>query len=300
MTNPTGEQYEIRHGDQVAVVTEVGATLRSYTVNGHDVVRGFLVDEAVTMGKGQQLLPWPNRIRDGIYTFAGVEQQLDLTEPERHNAIHGLVRWVPWTVLERTENSVRQSVTVYPQPGWPGIVEATLTHSLDDDGLRVEVAATNVGPEAAPFGYAAHPYITAGETTVDDLAVRLPADQYLEVDDRLLPIAIHPVDDTMFDLRSGDPLGGTDLDTAFTGLIRDDDGRWRVTLTLGERQTTLWGDDAYTWLQVFTGGDSREMSIAVEAMTCGPNAFNDGPTADGVIVLEPGASFSGTWGITGN
>lgn len=300
MTNPTGEQYEIRHGDQVAVVTEVGATLRSYTVHGHDVVRGFAANETVSKGKGQQLLPWPNRIRDGIYTFAGVEQQLDLTEPERHNAIHGLVRWVPWTLVEHGENSVRQSVIVYPQPGWPGTVEATLTHTLDDDGLRVEVAATNIGPEAAPFGYAAHPYITAGEETVNDLAVRLPADRYLEVDDRLLPIALHPVAGTSYDLRAGDPLGTTDLDTAFTGLTRDDDGRWRVTLTLGERQTTLWGDDAYTWLQVFTGGDSREMSIAVEPMTCGPDAFNDGPTADGVIVLTPGASFTGTWGITGN
>ncbi|GAA2103310.1 aldose 1-epimerase family protein [Microlunatus panaciterrae] len=298
MTTPTGEQYEIRSGNKVAVVTEVGATLRSFTVDGHEVVRGFSENEMVHMGRGQQLLPWPNRIRDGVYTFAGEQHQLALSEPERHNAIHGLVRWVPWTLVSRSESSVTQQVRVYPQQGWPGIVEATITHSVDEAGLRVDVQASNLGTEPTPFGYAAHPYLTAGESTVDELAVRLPADRYLEVDERLLPIAIHPVDGTVFDLRAGDPLGQLNLDTAFTGL-QADDGRWRVTLSLGQRTTTLWADEAYTWLQVFTGGDSRQMSVAVEPMTCGPDAFNEGPTADGVIVLAPGQSFAASWGIQG-
>ena len=107
MTYPTGEQYEIVSGEQRAVITEVGATLRTYTVGGRHVVRGFEADEVVHKGRGQQLLPWPNRIRDGLYTFGGEEQQLDLSEPDRHNALHGLVRHVVWDLMDFTGDAGR-------------------------------------------------------------------------------------------------------------------------------------------------------------------------------------------------
>ena len=112
------------------MVTEVGATLRSYQVDGRDVVHGFAVDEVVKGGRGQNLLPWPNRIRDGRYTFDGVDQQLALSEPARHNASHGLARHVPWVLVDHTGDAVTQRVRVFPQPGWPGILEATVTHRL--------------------------------------------------------------------------------------------------------------------------------------------------------------------------
>ena len=299
MTNPTGEQYEIVSGEHRAVVTEVGATLRSYTVEGRHVVRGFEADEVIQKGRGQQLLPWPNRIRDGIYTFQGTEYQLDITEPKRYTALHGLARHVPWTLVERTEDSVTQLVRVYPQSGWPGILEATITHQVSDRGLQVSVRATNIGDVDFPFGYAAHPYLTVGETAVDEVSITLPAAAYLEVDDRLLPTRVSPVEGTENDLRHGKPLGTTVLDTAFTDLDRGEDGRWRVRLSLGERQAELWGDATMTWIQVFTGEEYRDLSLAVEPMTCGPDAFNEGPTHDGMIVLAPGKSYSGRWGLTG-
>jgi aldose 1-epimerase len=297
-TQPTGEQYEISSGDHHVVITEVGATLRSYQVAGRDVVRGFAADEVVHGGLGQQLLPWPNRIRDGRYAFEGGTQQLALTEPDRHNAIHGLVRHVPWTLVEHTADRVEQTVRVYPQPGWPGIVEATLRHSVSADGLLVEVAVTNIGDGPVPFGYAAHPYLTVGEQTVDEVSLTLPAGRYLEVDDRLLPVELRPVIGTSYDLRSGDPLGEVNLDTAFTDLAGED-GRWVVRLELGDRWAELWAEAKFGWLQVYTGADRRDLSIAVEPMTCGPDAFNPGLTHDDVIVLEPGDSFAGQWGIRG-
>lgn len=298
MTYPTGEQYEISSGDQRAVITEVGATLRSFQVGGRDVVRGFAADEVVHGGLGQQLLPWPNRIRDGRYPFGGSTQQLALSEPDRHNAIHGLVRHVPWTLVEHTADRVEQSVRVYPQLGWPGTIEATLRHSVSDAGLLVEVSVTNIGDGAVPFGYAAHPYLTVGEQTVDEVAVKLPAGRYLDVDDRLLPVELRPVVGTPYDLRAGGPLGGVNLDTAFTDLA-DEDGRWAVRLELGDRWAELWAEAKFGWLQVYTGADRRDLSIAVEPMTCGPDAFNPGLTHDDVIVLQPGDSFAGQWGIRG-
>jgi aldose 1-epimerase len=296
---PTGEQFETVSGIYRAVVTEVGATLRSFSVDGRDVVRGFGVDEMSTAGRGQNLIPWPNRIRDGRYTFKGVTQQLPLSEPARHNASHGLARYVPWVLVEKKTDAVTNRVRIHPQPGWAGTLEAMITHRVGEDGLTVTVEATNMGAEELPYGYGAHPYLTVGEATVDEVAVTVPGASYLEVDDRLLPVKISPVDGTAYDLRGGRVLGSVILDTAMTDLSRDSDGRWRVKLQLGERFAELWGDETMRWLQVFTGGPNRNRSIAVEPMTCGPDAFNPGPTHGDMKVLAPGETFIGQWGILG-
>jgi len=298
-TPPTGEQYEIISGTRRAVVTEVGATLRSFSVDGRDVVRGFGVEDQISGGRGQNLIPWPNRIRDGRYVFNGATQQLALTEPARHNASHGLARYVPWVLVDKQPDAVTNRVRIYPQQGWPGVLEATITHRVSDNGLTVTVNATNIGAAEVPFGYGAHPYLTVGESTVDDVAITVPAESYLEVDDRLLPIKISPVAGTAYDLRDGPVLGSVNLDTALTDLARDADGRWRVKLVLGNRYTEVWGDATMHWIQVFSGGPSRNSSIAVEPMTCGPDAFNAGPTHDGMRVLTPGQIFVGEWGISG-
>jgi aldose 1-epimerase len=296
---PTGEQYEIISGPHRAVVTEVGATLRGFSVDGRDVVRGFGLDEMSTAGRGQNLVPWPNRIRDGRYTFNGVTQQLALTEPARHNASHGLARYVPWVLVEKKADAVTSHARIHPQPGWPGTLETRITHQVGEDGLTVTVEATNIGPSELPFGYGAHPYLTVGETTVDAVAVTVPATSYLEVDDRLLPVKISPVASTVYDLRRGRVLETLSLDTAMTDLARDSDGRWRVKLVLGDRYAELWGDETMRWMQIFTGGPNRDGSIAVEPMTCGPDAFNPGPTHGDMKVLAPGETFIGHWGISG-
>jgi aldose 1-epimerase len=207
---------------------------------------------------------------------------------------------VPWVLVDHTPASVTNRVRIYPQSGWPGLLEAWITHRIGDDGLTVTVEATNLSPGDLPFGYAAHPYFTVGEAEVDEVEVTIPAASYLEVDDRLLPLRISPVTGTDKDLRAGTTLGSTNLDTAMTDLARDTDGRWRATLRLGDRFAELWADETMNWLQIFTGGPYRDWSIAVEPMTCGPDAFNPGPTHGGMIVLAPGESYTGSWGVRGN
>jgi aldose 1-epimerase len=294
---PTGEQYEIVSGGHRAVITELGATLRGYSVDGVDVVRGFAEGDMVKGGRGQNLIPWPNRIRDGKYTFAGQPHQLALTEPPRGNATHGLVRYVPWLLDDQAPDAVTNRVRVYPQPGWPGWLDASITHRVGLDGLTVTVEVTNIGDREVPFGYGAHPYLTVGESVVDEVNLTVPAGSYLEVDERLLPVRVSPVAGTDYDLRTGRTLGPLSLDTAMTDLARDEDGCWHVVLSLGDRSCELWGDATMKWAQVFTGGPYRDWSIAVEPMTCGPDAFNDGPTHDDLIVLRPGESFTGRWGV---
>ncbi|HEY0238040.1 MAG TPA: aldose 1-epimerase family protein [Friedmanniella sp.] len=299
MTYPTGKQLDISYGGQEATITELGAGLRRYAVGGLDVIKGYAVGEPVSGGKGQQLIPWPNRIRDGRYPWAGKTQQLVLTEPPRHNASHGLSRYAPWTVVELGESHVVCGFTIFTQPGWPGILHAQLTYRLTDDGLHVTLDATNVGDADVPFGYGAHPYLTVGETAVDEVRVTLPAASHLEVDDRLLPLAVAPVDGTELDLRDGSPVGTRLLDTAYTELARGEGGGWTARLEREDRYAELWADASFGWAQVFTGEKRRDIGIAVEPMTCGPDAFNDGPTHDGLRVLTPGETWTGRWGVRG-
>jgi aldose 1-epimerase len=297
---PSGEQLELTFGERRAVVVEVGAGLRTYTVGERDVLDGYAVDEMCASGRGQVLLPWPNRIEDGSYEFEGRRHQLPLTEVEARNAIHGLVRWAPWSVAERAPDRVALEHLLHPQPGYPFALRLRIEYSLDADGLSVRTAATNAGDALCPFASGMHPYFTLGTPTVDALTLTVPARTVVASGPRGLPGAAQDVEGTDYDFRRPRALGATQLDNTFTDLGPDDDGRTRVQLRDDESgvEVTVWADAAYTHLQLFTGDplpDVSRRSIAVEPMTCPPNAFR---TGEGVVRLEPGASWTGAWGIS--
>lgn len=296
---PSGEQIELRAGDQRVVVVEVGAGLRSYTAGGRDVLDAYGPGEMASAGRGQVLMPWPNRIEDGAYEFGGSWHHLALTEPEGHNAIHGLVRWSAWSVADRTADRVVLEHSLHPQPGYPFSLALSIEYSLSDEGLRVISTATNVGREPCPFGSGAHPYLTLGTESVDDLILRAPGRTVLQADDRGLPAEAAPVEGTEYDFREARPIGATKLDNPFTDLERDGDGLARVELRSPKNGTrlSLWLDESYPYLQLFTGDPLPSISrrsLAVEPMTCAPNAFR---TGEGVLVLGPGEATTASWGI---
>lgn len=298
--SPSGEQWEISHGEQRLTVVGVGGGIRSYDVGGRPVLHGYPVDAKADAGRGQLLMPWPNRIADGKYTFDGKEQQLPLTEPARYNASHGLVRWEQWSLVERTDSTVTVGFRLMPSPGWGAILDLRVRYELSAAGLTVTPSATNVGSTRAPFGFGAHPYLTVGEDAVDELTLSLPATEYLTVDDRLLPTGTKPVEGSDYDFREPHAIQDTVLDTAFTGLAADDDGRWRITISSGERSTTLWAEaEHFGYTQVFTGDTlpgprARHAGVAVEPMSCPAGAF---ATGEALVVLEPGDIWTAQWGI---
>lgn len=299
MIAPSGEQITIVAGDQQAVVVEVGGGLRSYSVGGRDLVDGYSADEMSSSGRGQVLIPWPNRLQDGAYEFDGRHHQLPLNEPERHNAIHGLVRWTPWTIGEREPDRVTMEHVLYPQPGDPFSLRIRIEYWLSHGGLKVRTTATNIGSDACPYGSGAHPYLTLGTATINRLELRAPARTVLQSDERGLPVSAQAVESTEYDFRKLRRIDSTELDHAFTDLERDHDGLARVELRDPDNKTqvSLWVDQSYSYLMLFTGdplANVRRRSLAVEPMTCPPNAFR---TGDSLIRLEPGSSFAGTWGI---
>jgi aldose 1-epimerase len=299
MIAPSGEQIEIVAGNQRAVVVEVGAGLRSYSAGGRELIDGYGADEMSSSGRGQVLIPWPNRLQDGSYEFDGLRHQLPLNEPELRNAIHGLVRWAAWTASARELHRVVMEHVLYPQPGYPFSLRLSIECVLSDSGLRVRTTATNVGMATCPYGSGAHPYLTLGTTTVDHLILRVPGRTVLRSDKRGLPIGTKAVKDTEYDFRQPRRIGSTTLDHAFTDLERDEDGLARVERRDPDHGThaSLWVGESYPYLVLFSGDplpDVHRRGLAVEPMTCPPNALR---TGDALIRLDPGSSFTSTWGI---
>ena len=258
---PTGQQWSIGHGPFEATVVEVGGGLRTLTRDGVDLVAGYEPQERCASGRGQQLMPWPNRIRDGRYVFEDTEWQLPLTEVPLRNASHGLVRWALWELVELEDSWLTVGYRLHPQPGWDH-------------------------------------FLATGETPLTDIELRIPAGEWVEVDDRLLPVGRHPVQGGDYDFLERHAVGNHDLDTAYTDVVRDADGAWRCTVASADRTVTLWADESFDWLQVFTAiaRDHKGIpGVAVEPMTCPADAFN---SAESLVVLQPGEEWTGTWGIT--
>ena len=208
-------------------------------------------------GRGQVLIPWPNRVQGGSYEFGGRTHQLALDEPSAGNAIHGLVRWVGWTVAEREANRVVVAQTLHAQPGYPFTLALSIEYALSSAGLTVRTSATNVGPDPCPFGSGAHPYVTVGTPSVDTALLHVPAERVLEADDHGIPTGSRAVDGTEYDFRRPRPIGATKLDTGFTGLERDANGLARVELRHPDDGSglVLWVDEHYRYLMLYTGDD---------------------------------------------
>jgi len=298
---PSGRQVEISHGEQRTTVVEVGGGIREYIHGDRDVLHPYPLEAICDGAHGQPLLPWPNRLADGRYSFEGHTHQLPLTEPEKHNAIHGLLRWRNWDVLERQAGSVRVGTRLHPCPGWPFTLEVSILYSLGDDGLTVETRAENIGDGPCPFGSGQHPYIPPGPSSrVDDCTVELSAAVRVLTDpERQLPTGREPVDGTDYDFRSPRRIGSLEIDHAFTKLTRDPDGRAWVRCGCPDGRTVkLWADTSYPLIQIYTADtlapERRRTGLGVEPMSCPPNALQTGEL---IVRLDPGQAWEGRWGV---
>jgi aldose 1-epimerase len=297
---PSGDQIELRAGDHRAVVVSVGGGIRSYEVAGESVFDGYPVDAMCDGGRGQHLIPWPNRVRDGRWHWAGSDLQLPLTEPDQHNAIHGLVRWLGWSVADRADDAVTLTCSIWPQPGYPWPLDVSVHYRIGDGGLTVTTSITNRGASPAPVAAGAHPYLTAGTPFVDDCSLHVPAETYLPTGEQQIPTGRAPVAGSPYDFRSPRRIGDTQTDYTFADLVRDDRGRCAVVLSAPSGRTvSLWAGSDYDYIEIFTGDalpDSarRRRGLGVEPMTAPPNAL---ATGESLIVLAPGDTWSGEWGI---
>jgi aldose 1-epimerase len=295
---PSGEQIELVSGTRRATIVEVGAGVRTFSDGGRDVLDPYPVEAMCDGAHGATLVPWPNRLGDGRYSAGGKDFQLALTEPEQHNAIHGLLRWRPWQAVERSASRVVQATRLYPMKGYPFTLDVRVDYALGGEGLVVTTTATNIGEGTAPYGTGHHPYLSPGSGLVDDCDLEIPAATRILTDSRQLPSGTEAVEGTDYDFRTPRRVGGLEIDYAFRDLEHHD-GRAEVRLTGPDGRTAaLWVDETYQLVEVFTGDtlapDRRRHGLGVEPMTCPPNAF---ATGEDVVRLEPGQTMTTTWGV---
>lgn len=292
-------QFTLRGGDMHAEISERAAALRVLRYGGRDLVTGRPADGPIPHYSGTLLAPWPNRVGGARYTFGGRTHRLPVNEESLGHALHGLVaeadwRAVEWLSVEDEHGFVRLAHTITPSPGYPFTVALRVLYSLTSDGLTTTLTAENVGDEAAPYGCGAHPWLLAGDS-VEEYELRVPARRVLLTDDLLLPRSLEDVSGTPYDFRTPRAVGGTAVDHAFTGLAPDADGLVRVRVSGPDGGVELrWDAAALPWAQVCTGTGLGHRGLAVEPMTCPPDAFNSGT---GLIVLQPGDTVETSWTI---
>ena len=319
------EQHSFRltHGSYAAEVLTRGATLSRLTHAGRDLIAP--ADSPHSPGfAGALLAPWPNRVVDGRYEFAGEVHELRINEQGRHHAIHGLAHALTFAPTKpHSANTLELSATLDPTPGYPWQLRLTAHFALDDEGLHYGLTAENLSHEPAPYGAATHPYLIAGEGPVDAWTLQLEVGSRLEVaPDRLIPQRLAPWG------GFAAPLGNSRIDHAFTDITWEGSGstriaRARVTAPVESGADTtsteptgvettgteitgvelVWNGTC-PWVQVFTCdlGDEvhgNRAALAIEPQTCAPDAFNAGvyPFDTGLITLAPGASHDAAWRI---
>ena len=287
MRAPTGDQYDLEFGDLTATVTQVAAGLRTLRYAGVDILEPFPEDSTPPSADGIVLMPWPNRVKDGVWELDGVPQRLALTEPALGNASHGLLRFRPYTLVERTDSAVTQAATIYPEAGYPFILDTTVTHELDTEGLTVTHTVTNLG---------AHPYVRIGDVPATQLTLTVHAGTRFETDDRLNVTGEAPVAGTRFDLSGGGVVADLDLNVGLGDLRMPAE---HVLAAADGRTVTLWSDASFGYVQVFTHRafatkEAGEVALAVEPMTAPANALN---TGQGLRWVEPGETWTAQWGI---
>jgi aldose 1-epimerase len=295
---PSGEQIAIAHGDQRAVITEVGATLRTYVKGGVAVVEGFAADEIPDYCRNQILYPWPNRVGDGEWTFSGRTGRANVDDVAHATANHGLARWRPFHIDAANQNRCSLSLLLHPLPDYPFLSKITVDYHLGPQGLTCTSTVVNLDEVPIPFGLGYHPYFAVTTPTIEGAELTVPASTYVEVNDRQLPTgAILPVAGNMYDFRTAKSVNGHNLDVTYTDLRRDDSGMATVIFKDskgGEIHVAM--DRNFPYLQIFSGDHlpvgRRRTSVAIEPMTCPPDALRSGKD---LIVLEPGQHWTGSW-----
>ncbi|MGK2932064.1 MAG: aldose 1-epimerase family protein [Solirubrobacterales bacterium] len=296
---PSGEQFEIASGSHRATIVEVGGGIREYSVGGRDVLDPYPVDRMCDGAHGAPLIPWPNRMRDGRYSFDGEDLQVDLTEPEKNNAIHGFLHWRSWQAKEHEPDRVVVETVLHPLTGYPFRLDLSIVYEVSDDGLTVTTTARNGGDRACPYAHGQHPYLSPGSGLIDDCVLELAGRTRIDTDaERQLPTGTEPVAGTPFDFLEPKPVGDIEIDFAFTDLERDDAGRaWTRLKGTDGASADIWVDESYPVVEVYTGHtlhpDRARRGLGTEPMTCWPDGFNNG---EGLLRIEPGDSVTTGWG----
>ncbi|MDT7077508.1 aldose-1-epimerase [Citrobacter amalonaticus] len=264
-----GKTIQLQVGHYQATIVTVGAGLAELTHRGRHIVIPHKPEEMPMGHLGKVLIPWPNRVANGCYQHNGKTFQLAVNDPVSHTAIHGLLAWRDWQINHQSASEVSLTIFLPPSYGYPFALVSTVIYRLDATlGLHVLIRTQNVGDDAAPYGAGAHPYLTCNLQNIDDCELTLPMSEtsYAERD-----------------FAEPHVIAQTSIDHAFK--VRAPAKGWEVRMTSPAQNLSTWLRSHQPWLQVYTGEKLNRRGLAVEPMTCPPDAFNSGIS---LIYLTPG------------
>ncbi|MGM9509074.1 hypothetical protein ACS5NO_15170 [Larkinella sp. GY13] len=267
---------------------------------GYSILDGFPDDEAIEEDrryKSAPLIPFPNRVNRGQYTLDSTHYQLPINEPRQGHAIHGLLYNCPMTVEDKQITGqtaqIQLSYSYIGQiNGYPFPFELAVTYSISEpDGFSCMTTVSNTGATAMPLGVGWHPYLRLSGGMAN-WTMQLPDCQLYTLNDASIPTG-HKQEYSTY--RQPALLADTYLNNCFA--LTQETPRCEILFgsPTRDRQLVFWmesGVNQYRYFQLFTPPD--RLSIAVEPMSCCPNAFNN---HDGLIQLEPGNTVNASYGL---
>lgn len=288
--------WVLRAHDQHAAIADSGA-VTLYADRGVPTLAGAERPELFAF-RSSLLAPWPNRVVGGRWAWEGVDLELPVNDAAAGAALHGLVFSADWRAEQADDARMVLTLDLPPVAGYPFPLALTATYELTERGLVCALTARNTGDRKAPVGLGVHPYIDA-LGLVDELHLLVPATTLLQTDDSWGETGRIPVDGAGLDFRTPARVGPREIDAAFTGVITDADGRSVATVRRPDgSEVLLWSGPTCRWWVVYSGHTlpepDRRRSIAVEPMTCPPDAFNTGE----IDVLQPGETLTLDWGFS--
>jgi aldose 1-epimerase len=292
------QQFSIRgfaHGfAATANIGAIGAALTGYSVNGVEIAGDPTQHGQSGSFVGSTLAPWANRIAAGRWSLNGKPMTLEINEPARNSALHGLVADKRWNVVEHQDSKLTLGYRLEASEGYPFELQLEVSYEIGPDGLRVESRALNHATARAPFVMAFHPYFKL----LSDTVLVNNFSHYLVTDENLIPVGeTAPIQELGFDHLGQLRVIGADLDH---GFIADANAAGALETKLVSRalEVSIWQEQPYRYLIVFTGKagtPEKPGYVAVEPQTAATNAFN---SAAGLLWLEPGEELKLTWGVS--
>ncbi len=288
-------QYRFHHpelGHGFDIVPALGANVTAIRFGGTNVLEGAKSPEDILegpWGNSDILFPFPNRLRDGRYFWRGRDYAFPLNNGVMGNAIHGLVRHLPFepTRIELTTISASMSSRLdYPgtNPAYPFpfIFNVTFTITTQNEFIA-RFSVTNRHAESIPVGIGWHPYFRLAERA-DDHLIQFPPCARIDIDDRMIPTGTRS---PYPDFQQEKPFGSTVLDTCFA--VSPNETTSRITMKANGQTLAIESPRAtFPFFQIYT--PPSRSSIAIEPMTCNIDAFRNG---QGLVEVAP--SIPAAW-----
>jgi aldose 1-epimerase len=270
------------------LIPDRGALVLEITFQGNQVLDTYTTAEEIEdlkWSKGALLFPFPNRLKDGRFTWMNKVYQWPINNVATNNAIHGMVNKVKFEVIGVTLGQYSAEVKcryIYDgkNPAYPFPYTLDMTYGINTNNrFWVAFDVLNRCDHPIPAGFGWHPYFKLGTLKANEMQLTLTPSSQVLIDTRMIPTGqTKPLNAYM---RSTS-VGEAELDTCFA--TETEKGTYRLSLQGARQKLTLVSSAAgFPYYQVFT--PPHRESIAIEPMTCNVDALNN---QQGIKVIEPG------------